>query len=191
MAPIRKQCVPVHLLRELIDYDPITGQLRWLPRQPKHFRTTKLLAERIAATWNKRYAGTPALAAVERERYLHGDIFGLRYKAHRVAWALYYGKWPARFIDHINGDRADNRISNLRVVSHQENAKNQRLSSASSSGVTGVSWASHRNKWTAQIKVHGIKHHLGMFDSIDDAAAARKAADQRFDFHPNHGRATV
>ncbi|MBL9070421.1 MAG: HNH endonuclease [Sphingopyxis sp.] len=188
MAKIRKDCVPIGLLRELIAYDPATGVLVWLPRRLEHFASDRV---RACGRWNARYANKPALTAVEQSGYLHGDMMGKRYKAHRVAWALHHGEWPSLQIDHINGDPADNRIENLRSVTAQINMQNQRLSSASTSGVTGVSWASHRNKWSAQIKVNGVKHHLGLFDSIGDAAAARKAADRRFGFHSNHGRAAA
>jgi hypothetical protein len=194
MAAIRKACVPIEELRRLVAYNPQTGALTWLPREPKHFRAGREDKEgrhspaHRAKVWNSHYAGTPALAAIERAGYGHGDIFAKRYKAHRVAWALYYGEWPEGEIDHINGIRSDNRLINLRVVSHKDNMRNQRLSKANKSGVIGVCWASHRGKWSAQIKVNRKKLHLGLFGTIKEAAAARKAAERKYGFHPNHGR---
>lgn len=188
MAVIRKECVSIEELRMLISYDPATGSLTWLARDASFFKDAEHTAEHQAKKWNTRYAGCPALGAVEQAGYGHGDIRGKRYKAHRVAWALHHGEWPETGIDHINGDPSDNRIANLRKATAQENMRNQKLSSANKSGVIGVCWAPHRNKWSAQIKVDKKKIHLGLFDSLDAAAAARKVAEQKYGFHPNHGR---
>ncbi len=188
MAKIRSNCVSVDVLRTLISYNPETGSLVWLPRNSTHFSASSHSAEHQAAKWNSRWAGTPALAALEVFGYGHGDIMGKRYKAHRVAWALHHGEWPETGIDHINGNPADNRIENLRAVPHRENMRNQRLSSANKSGVIGVCWARHREKWSAQIKVNGRKVHLGLFSTVTAAAAARKAAEREYGFHANHGR---
>lgn len=188
MARIRRECVAVEQLRKMISYNPETGALKWLPRTAESFKSARRNPEHRANVWNARYAGTPALAAIERWGYAHGDILGLRYKAHRVAWALYHGAWPDHEIDHINGDRADNRIANLRSATHQENMRNQTLSSANRSGVIGVCWNSRRNKWSAQIKVNKKKIHLGLFDDINAAAKVRKRAEIEHGFHPNHGK---
>lgn len=188
MASIRKSNVSIAMLREIISYDQVSGKLYWRERCAKHFQNGRHSAEHTAAKWNARYAGRPALTAIEVSGYGHGDIFGKRYKAHRVAWALYYGKWPDSEIDHINGDPADNRIENLRCVTKEQNMRNQRRSIANKSGVTGVCWASHRSKWSAQIKVGGRKHHLGLFSVFADAVKVRKDAERRLGFHPNHGR---
>lgn len=188
MAKIRDEGVSVSLLRQLISYNPETGELTWLPRWEGLFLEGRHSASHACRKWNTRYSGAPALAAAERHGYGHGDILGKRYKAHRVAWALYYGAWPAGDIDHINGLPADNRIVNLREVTKSENMRNQKRSIANRSGVTGVSWNSLRGKWSAQIKFDGRKRHLGLFARIEDAAEARKAAERRFGFHPNHGR---
>lgn len=188
MADIRKVCIPVSILRELLDYDSATGALYWKKRNHTHFTDGKHSAPHTAARWNSSYAGKPALTAIEPCGYLHGDILNQRYKAHRVAWALHFGEWPTGHIDHINGDPADNRIDNLRIVTPTENMRNQKLNSANTSGVVGVSWASHRSKWNAYIKVDRRKIHLGLFNSVAEAAAARKAAERKYGFHPNHGR---
>lgn len=189
MASIRKSCVPINELRNLVSYDPASGTLTWLPRESRHFMANGAHApEHRAALWNSRYAGTPALNSREKQGYGHGDLLGARYKAHRVAWALHYGEWPASDIDHINGDAGDNRITNLRCVSKHENMRNQKLSRANTSGIVGVTWNTLRAKWSAQIKVDGRKHHLGLFSRKADAAAARKIAERHHGFHPNHGR---
>tara|TARA_R100000951_G_scaffold90032_1_gene78150 strand:- start:4650 stop:5132 length:483 start_codon:yes stop_codon:yes gene_type:complete len=116
-------------------------------------------------------------------------ISGVLYKAHRICWKLYHGGCPSDQIDHINGDRGDNRIENLRVVTHQENCKNQKQHSDSTSGVTGVSWKNRDRRWVAQIRVEGKNKHLGYFTDKIDAIYSRYYAEQDYGFHKNHGRA--
>lgn len=111
------------------------------------------------------------------------------YGAHRVAWFLYTGEDPLGLqIDHINGIRCDNRRENLRLVTIQENNKNQRVQVNNKSGVVGVGWHKASGKWLAQISSKGKRVHLGTFSSKTDAAAARKAAEIEYAFHPNHGK---
>lgn len=163
------------------DFD--AGKLFWLPRPAEAFAT-----EHHARTWNTRFAGEEAFSSLSNQGYRHGKIGGQTYKAHRVLWLLYTGEWPDDQLDHINGIRSDNRISNLRPVSNSENCRNQRMSLNNTTGVTGVVWHSSRNKWHARIKVDGKYRHLGLFESFELAVAARKAAEATFGFHENHGR---
>jgi hypothetical protein len=107
--------------------------------------------------------------------------------AHRVAFAHFYGHWPTDKVDHINQNRSDNRIENLRDVSPQENSQNQKLSKRNTSGVTGVTWHNQRKKWMAQITVSLKTHTLGIYEKKADAIAARKDAERRFGFSANHG----
>lgn len=160
-------------LARLVDYDPETGFLIWKSRGNPRFDN-----------WR---AGRPAFSQKDRSGYFVGRLAQKNFKAHRVAWAIHYGHWPDGLIDHINGDRADNRIANLRVVNDSANAKNARLSSASTSGITGVTWFARDAKWWAKITVNGRVIHLGYFDKIEDAAAARRAAEREYGFHENHG----
>ena len=88
------------------------------------------------------------------------------------------GKMPAE-VDHINRDKLDNRWSNLRPVSHTLNQRNHGGHQTNTSGVNGVCWHKHRNKWQAHIWVDGKNKHLGYFDCIEEAAAARKQAEIR------------
>ena len=83
---------------------------------------------------------------------------------------------------------ADNRLVNLRDVDQRTNLRNQRLSRANSSGVTGVSWSLVRKKWYAYITVDGLMKNLGHFVSLPVAVEARKTAERLYGFHPNHGR---
>lgn len=140
-------------------------------------------------TWNTRYSGKEAFTRIHCRGYLAGSIHDRDYLAHRVLWLLATGDWPIGDIDHINGIKNDNRFVNLRSVSHSSNMKNQRIRSSNSSGVMGVCWNASRGKWVAQITVDSQGKFIGMFDSFDAAVAARKAAEERHGFHPNHGRA--
>lgn len=175
--------ISIETLRALLDYNPETGDLTWKPRPVSMFK-----APRDAAAWNARYAGRPALTTINGCGYLTGGIFDRQRLAHRVAWAICHGEWPVDQIDHQNGDRTDNRISNLRVVSHSENGRNQKRPRTNTSGVIGVSWSLSAGKWRALITADGARKHLGYFADFYAAVAARKAAEAEHGFHPHHGR---
>ena len=170
-------------LREWLSYDEKTGALTWKQRPIGIFPTA-----RSGRTWNTRYAGAPAFASADDEGYHRITLGSRTWQAHRLAWAIYHGEWPEGQLDHINGDKSDNSIENLRVVSHAENSRNVKRSSANTSGVTGVSFYRQRSRWRATITVNRKHMSLGHFGSFDDAVAARKDAEQRFGFHSNHGR---
>ncbi len=123
--------------------------------------------------------------------YLIAMADGVRIKVHRIVWLMHYGSWPTKAIDHVNGDRSDNRIENLRDVDQLENSRNQQRRSTNSSGVTGVFWNYIHRKWQASISVEGKKIFLGRFSDICAAEKARKDAEAKYGFHPNHGRNPV
>lgn len=175
------------ILRQLLDYDPETGVITWRQRGPEWFTDGKYTADRNCRIWNTRYAGTPALTVVGSQGYLQGTLLGRLVRSHRVIWKLFYGLEPI-YIDHINGLRVDNRIANLRSVSHEKNLRNQRMRSTNSSGATGICWDEARNRWRARIKVSGRDIHLGRFASKAAAIAARDAALIEHGFHESHGK---
>lgn len=107
------------------------------------------------------------------------------YGAHRIAWLLHYGEWPAHEVDHINHDRADNRIENLRDVPRHVNAHNLSLHKNVKSGKMGVH--KDRDIWVAQIEVKGETIRLGRFKELKDAIKAREEGELKYKFHPNHG----
>lgn len=168
-------------LRELLSYDSLTGTLTWLERPLASFPL-----EHAGRAWNTRYANRPAFARFDREGYYKGTLLKRTLQGHRVAWAMHYGEWPNGQIDHINGDRTDNRIANLRVVDHVGNGRNRRRSRINSSGVTGVGF--YRGKWRATIGVAGGQVRLGVYGSLEAAIAVRKNAEAAYGFHQNHGR---
>lgn len=104
-------------------------------------------------------------------------------RAHRVAFALSFGRWPAGHIDHMNRDRADNRLCNLRECTVMENAQNKHCK-AGRTGVVGVTNVSgyEGKKFIARIKIGKQNIHLGTFNSIEEAAKARLAAREKL--HP-------
>ena len=110
------------------------------------------------------------------------------YKAHRVAWTIFYGQPPNGEIDHINHQKHDNRIENLRDVPSIDNARNLGISSQNKSGVVGVSFHKKENKWRARIKVDQKEQHLGYFSTMKEAIQARQFAEELHGFHFNHGK---
>lgn len=171
------------VLRRLLDYDPETGELKWKERPVWMFPSGSAGRSGHASTWNKKNAGNVAFPSVGNHGYKVGSVLGISMTAHRMVWALHHGEWPSHQIDHINHVRSDNRIINLRVVTQSENGRNMTRSKRNKSGVTGVFWVEERQKWLARIK----NKHVGIFTNKSDAIAARKAAEKKYGFHPNHG----
>jgi len=183
-----ERLIPASILPELLDYDPSTGLFVWRERPVERF-AHMVDPEIRCRLWNGQFARKPALFAQHNGGYFSGAIFNMQVLAHRVAWAISHGAWPAGTIDHVNGDKRDNRLSNLRDVPHAQNMKNLRLRRNNRSGVNGVYWAEHAGKWRAEIKADGKRVHCGYFDSIEEAERARRQANERFGFAPLHGAA--
>lgn len=170
-------------LTQCLAYDPDTGEIRWRERPREHFAS-----KAAHTTHNRTKAGKLAGCLDLSTGYL---VIGLNAKllyAHRAAWAIMHGEWPPEQIDHINGDRLDNRATNLRSVSHAENCRNTTIKRFNRSGTAGVAFAKREGKWRARI-MHDYKDiHLGYFDTWADAVDARGRAEEQYGFHENHGR---
>ena len=173
-------------LLRLLQCDAATGRLFWKERPPELFKSGRYTKERSCLIWNTKNAGNEAFTANDGHGYLCGAIFGSLYRAHRIIWKIVHNEDPPQ-IDHINGVRSDNRISNLRAVSNAANHKNMKRSSANSSGHTGVLWFARTRRWRSEITVDGRNVHLGYFLNLEDAVAARKEAEVRHGYHANHG----
>jgi hypothetical protein len=130
--------------------------------------------------WNEQWAGKPAGSSGSGgEGYSYVTIDLRPCKAHRLAWLLHYGVMPAEYIDHINGDKLDNRIANLRLCTNAENMRNRAAPRSNSSGYKGVYFEAYTKRWKAQITVGGRNTNLGRFPTAEEAHAAyRRAAEE-------------
>lgn len=153
-------------VRGLFKVDPVTGKIYWAV---PHGR------------WNARPAGIPAGCLRQGYRYIH--IGRRNYFGHQIAWLIANGEWPSVTLDHINGNRDDNRPSNLRLATAAENNQNQHgLPAHNTSGIRGVSWDVHRGRWTARISINNRSKCLGRFDRKDIAEEAYREAKRKH--HP-------
>lgn len=151
--------VSIEHLRKRYSYNPETGEV------------TRIATGKVVRTLKKD----------GNKDYMHLQTKGKKILLHRVAWALHYGEWPKGQIDHIDHDGLNNRIANLRDVDWIGNQRNQRLRRSSQSGVIGVTWRKDKKKWKAQIRVPGGQQvFLGYHSTIEEAASARKAGEQRY-----------
>ena len=153
MTKPREAKLGIGYLRDILSYNPETGDFLWkVSRQGRKFGIpTGYLGRDGART-----------IRIDRTSYL----------AHRLAWFHYYGQWPKDQIDHINCNRSDNRIVNLRESSQLENRHNIRKNSNNTSGYKGVSWHADTAKWRARITYMHKEYHLGLFDTAEEAHAA-------------------
>lgn len=134
-----------------------------------------------AFTWSKSRRGCSAgksAGHVNREGYLVIKLNRKAVLAHRLAWFLMCGEWPKDGIDHINGDRTDNRIESLRAVSHAINMQNKRAAMANnkSCALLGVTWNKQHKKWQAKVMAHKRRYHVGYFSDPQLAHEAYLAA---------------
>ena len=182
MKPLPDQA----LLRQLLAYDPDTGVLTWKPRPPAMFKAGRWGRETEARRFNSRLAGKTAFTKVY-EGYARGRLLGTDYLAHRIIWKWWHGRDPVQ-IDHQDHDTLNNRIANLRDVSAIANSQNTKLLRTNTSGCSGVVWHARDSRWQASIRHGGRKQHLGLFARFEDAVRARREAEVRLGFHPNHGR---
>lgn len=176
--------IDVELLRKLLRYDPETGELFWLPRPVEMF-PCKCAHHR----WNKRFAGKRAFGAKMVNGHLKGSFLGHQILAHRTIWAIVHGEWPKGQIDHIDGNPANNRLENLRDVPEYLNHRNVARKLGAKAPYNGVEYSPRHKKWRARIHYDGLTRHIGLFPTLEEAIAARKAAEAANGFHPNHGRA--
>jgi hypothetical protein len=133
-----------------------------------------------------RESGLPTTGRPIRQKkggYVVLDAGGKRVYAHRAAWRIVYGEWPSSGIDHINGDKSDNRITNLRLATQAENMQNLRKPGRrNKSGFLGVSWDRVIGLWLAQITAGGINYQVGWYETPEEASAAYKREKMRL--HP-------
>lgn len=158
---------------ELFVYEPETGKLFWKVKPCAKGRV---------------YAGDEVGRGQNPNDYIRTSYRRKKYLAHRIIYEMFNGPISEGMeVDHINRNRRDNRLSNLRLVSHQDNMRNMPRLNTNKSGSTGVSWFKRDCRWRATITINRRQKHIGYFDSFEDALAARKAAEIEYGFHENHG----
>ncbi len=146
-------------LTGMLSYDPAKGEFRWVKSD--------------RPGWVGRVAGH-----VNRRDGYRAIVLGRRtYRVSRLAWLHETKRWPVGVIDHINGNRSDDRWENLRDVSPAENALNKSLNRNNATGVSGVRWDAERERYVGRLAIDGERKYLGSFETIEEAEAARQAAE--------------
>lgn len=140
----------VDYLNKYMDINLITGELRW-KESSRNCKKGDLIG------------------SIDDRGYRRVFLKGKHIRIHRLVWLLAYGSFPNEDIDHINGNKLDNSLDNLRLVSDFENLQNSKRRLDNTSGVKGVSWHKQHNAWQARIAVNGVRKSLGYFSSIEDA----------------------
>jgi hypothetical protein len=153
-----------HITQEL-EYDPDTGVIYrrsgpWIPTR------------------------RPTLNTPHPSGHLYGTFKRRTFKAHRVAWFLYHGSWPKGEVDHIDGNAQNNKLENLRDVTHKENTRNVKRRRDNTSGVTGVSYHKSIGRWVVRVG----KTYVGCYKTQEEASSARRDAERAAGYHANHGR---
>jgi hypothetical protein len=154
----------LEIMQSLVRYDPATGRLYRLgfPKKPTAPKSLGLIP-----------------IALNHGGYPYLTVGGERWLAHRLAWFLMTGERrnPALPLDHADGDRSNNRWSNLRAATPALNTQNRGLSKHNTSGTAGVCWCKQTSKWKARINVGGRQVQLGLYANLEDATAARRAGE--------------
>lgn len=159
--------LPIEVLRYLVPYSKDTGDVRWLNCQYPSWKG-KLVGWRQAGYGKARILGKTVLI-------------------HRVAWALHHGAWPNSRLDHINGDKSDNRIENLREVTATQNMQNRVVGKNNVTGIKGVTFRKDRSAYISRIRVNGSLKFLGYFkDPLEAANAYTDAAERYFGEYSVH-----
>jgi hypothetical protein len=165
MLPKNEKLICTKRLVDYLEYNPDSGEIRW---KKNHIPA---LVGKVAGSKRPYKDGS----------FYHVINFQSKFiLAHRVAWFLHYGYWPQEFIDHINGNKLDNRICNLRVVSKIQNAHNVGIRKHNTSGYTGVYFRKDRNSWRAKIGIDGKRISLGYYKTAEEAGRAYEEATKKY-----------
>jgi len=153
---------PSDSLRDRLNYDPSTGEFRWR----EHAFSGPM------SKFNGMVAGRRSTNG-----YWEIGIDRHRHRAHRLAWWFCFGPFPIDHeVDHINGDKLDNRICNLRLATRAQNMQNRGNRRSNSTGYKGVTFSKSRQKFIAQIVANGRYYRLGQFATAEAAHEAYKSA---------------
>lgn len=158
-------------LNDRFIYNPKTGELSWRPRK-----------------YSKGYSGVrPGKKAgwMSPQGYCKITINTKQYFLHRIVWMMVYGKFPDRLLDHIDGDKTNNRLSNLREADFSQNCANRKIQSNNVTGLKGVSL--NHGRWVAKIAFRGKRYHIGSFPTREEAYKAY--LDRAHQLHGQFARA--
>jgi hypothetical protein len=184
-SPKKIQAISEKFLRECFTYNPETGELFWNYRPQSHFDK-----EFAWQRWNRRYGGKLA-GSFNIHGYRRTTILGLSLLASHICWFLGTGKHPEHQLDHINGQRSDDRLANLREAPGPINQRNAKLLSSNKTGLVGIGTRTWRGKYTyftATARVGG-KQFSKVCKTLDEAVLWRnRMVEAAGDYHPNHGR---
>ena len=167
-----KDIIDAACVRKLLDYYPEDGKLFWRYRPERMFKKSRVFLQ-----FNTCFAGKEAFTSIDGRGYKSGRIWNKTYHAHRVAWAVQHNEWPD-VIDHINGDRSDNRLSNLRNITKSENARRKAMSDK----LPGVSFCKIRKLWRARVTFNYAESHIGYYKTEAEAIKARQAQNIKLGF---------
>lgn len=155
-------------LKELLTYSEKEGKFYWKVSPSNNIKIGDEAGKGKVAGYNR--------VSLDNKSYL----------VHRLVWLWFYGYMPKE-IDHINHNRSDNRLNNLREVTHIENGHNVSKKTNNTTGYTGVVYHKATGKWLAQIMINHKNKYLGLFSTIEEAVEKRKEAEKDFNFYVNHG----
>lgn len=147
-------------VKSIINYCAETGEFTWKHRSD------------ASKSWNTQFSGTKCGSL--SNGYILIKINGKGYRAHRLAWLIENGEWPDLEVDHINGDKQDNRLKNLRLADRIQQGHNRKPSGKS--GILGVHWCKNDKKWKAFTRLNGKKKNLGSFECPAAASFAYQVA---------------
>lgn len=150
---VEAKCPTPEYLRNALSYDPISGKIFW----------------RIGGGRRKKGEEAGSVNKTRWNTYIEIGVGGGIYKAHRIAWAIYYGSWPSGLIDHNNGNSMDNSISNLRLATAAQNSHNATIRKSNTTGFKGVTYKRNENAYVAQIRANGSRKYLGIYRTAEEA----------------------
>lgn len=151
-------------LRAILHYDPLTG-----------------IFKRIVPTKGcSKSANQNCAGSLKPSGYVCINISGVRYRLHRLAWLYMTGEHPTAQVDHINGNRSDNRWGNLRLATNQQNQANAKKPKNNTSGYKGVYWSKQHRKWVAKLNFGKQQIYLGFYKNPKDAHGAYVAAAKSY-----------
>lgn len=175
------------LLKELVTYNKDTGEMFWKPRDGHHF-TRPSSSNVFNGKWaNKQVGSICSYGYLQTTIHIKPLGLKLNIKVHQLAWLYEYGTFPIG-IDHLNGVRLDNRISNLREADQEINNKNMVKPSHNKSGLAGVHFDSSRNKWQVQVKKRGKRVFCKRYGTLLDACSSLISFRNSNGFSQRHGR---